>query len=89
MPDNLLSFTNDSLTKLDHSIHDKIEGSLIDNFIHELQNHLTKLQSSYLLNSMSQHTILTFANVLIIMTKRSIICHKKILLALNLNLVKF
>ena len=61
MPDNLLSFANDSLTKLDHSIHNKIEGSIIDNFIHELQNHLTKLQSSSLLSSMSQDTILTFA----------------------------
>ena len=32
MPDNLLNFANDSLTRLDHSIHDKIESSFIDNF---------------------------------------------------------
>lgn len=61
MPDNLLSFANDSLTTLDHFIHDEIEGSFIDNFIHELQSHLSKIQSSSLLDSMSQHTILTFA----------------------------
>lgn len=32
MPDNLLNFANDSLTRLDYSIHDKIESSFIDNF---------------------------------------------------------
>ena len=61
MPNELLDLVNDSLTKLDNSIHDKIEGSFIDNFIHELQDHLSKLQSSTLLDSMSQYTILTFA----------------------------
>ena len=61
MPNDFLDLVNDSLTKLDNSIHDKIEGSFIDNFIHELQNHLSKLQSSSLLYSMSKYTILTFA----------------------------
>jgi len=49
---NFLDFANDSLNLLDKSIHSKIEGSLMDNFIHELQNYLTKLQSASLLPSL-------------------------------------
>ena len=61
MPNNFLDLVNDSLTKLDNSIHDKIEGSCIDNFIHELQNHLDKLQSASLTKDLPSTTILAFA----------------------------
>lgn len=61
MPNDFLDLVGTSLTKLDNSIHNQIQGSYIDNFIHELKDHLAKLHSSSLLNSMPQHTILTFA----------------------------
>lgn len=63
MSNDFLNFVNDSLTNLDHSIHNKIEGSLVDNFIHELQNYLTKLQSASLLPSLNRYTILTCAEI--------------------------
>lgn len=61
MPNDFLDLVNDSLTKLDNSIHNKIEGSFIDNFIHELQNHLDKLQSASLTGNLPSTTILAFA----------------------------
>ncbi len=61
MPSDFLDLVNDSLTKLDHSIHYKIKGSFIDNFIHELQNHLDKLQSASLTKDLPSTTILAFA----------------------------
>lgn len=60
---NFLDFANDSLNLLDKSIHNKIQGSLVDNFIHELQDYLAKLQSSALLPSLNRYTILTCAEI--------------------------
>ncbi len=61
MPINFLDSVNNSLTKLDNSIHSKIEGSLVDTFIHELQDYLDKIHSTSLLNTLPSNTILTFA----------------------------
>jgi hypothetical protein len=61
MSHDFLDLVNDALTTLDHSIHNKIEGSFIDNFIHELQGHLDKLQSASLITSLPSTTILAFA----------------------------
>lgn len=60
---NFLDFANDSLNILDKTIHNKIQGSLVDNFIHELQDYLTKLQSAALLPSLNRYTILTCAEI--------------------------
>lgn len=60
---NFLDFANDSLNILDKTIHNKIQGSLVDNFIHDLQDYLTKLQSAALLPSLNRYTILTCAEI--------------------------
>ena len=50
-----------NLSNLDKSVHSKIENSIVDNFLHDLQNALTKMNSSKLLEKLPWHTILTFA----------------------------
>ena len=50
-----------NLSNLDKSIHSKIEKSFIDKFLHELQDALTKMNSSKLLEKLPWHTTLTFA----------------------------
>lgn len=52
---------NAMLRNLDMSLHNKIENSSVDNFLHVLQDYLTKLQSSSLLGNLPEHAILTFA----------------------------
>ena len=37
---DLLNFSYNALNLLDNQVHDNIKGSLVDNFIHELQNYL-------------------------------------------------
>ena len=49
------------LSNLDKSIHSNIENSLIDNFLHELQDALTKMNSIKLIEKLPWHTTLTFA----------------------------
>ncbi len=61
MSHDLLNTINNTLQNLDNSIHDKIEGSIVDNFIHELQDQLSKLQSSTLLSTLRPYSLLTFA----------------------------
>lgn len=61
MAHDFLNTVNDALQGLDNSIHDKINGSIVDDFIHELQDYLTKLQSSTLLSSLRPYSLLTFA----------------------------
>lgn len=61
MPNNFLDFSNEALNKLDNFINNKKNNSIIDNFLHELQNHFTKLQSSSLVQNLPSNTILTFA----------------------------
>ena len=48
---NFLDFSLNSLNLLDNKIHDNIKGSVVDNFIHELQDYL-KLQK---VNSILEH----------------------------------
>ncbi len=52
---------NNALENLDKSIHNKTTGSFVDNFIHELQDYLTKCQSATLLSSLRPYSLLTFA----------------------------
>ena len=61
MTHDFLNTVNNVLQGLDNSIHDKINGSIVDDFIHDLQDHLTKLQSSTLLSSLRPYSLLTFA----------------------------
>ena len=63
MKHNFLSTLNNTIDGIDKSIHDKINGSVIDTFIHELQDYLTKLQSASLLSSLNRYTILTCAEI--------------------------
>ena len=63
MNHDFLSTLNNAIDGLDKSIHDKINGSVIDTFIHELQDYLTKLQSASLLPSLNRYTILTCAEI--------------------------
>ena len=58
---NLLSSITNGLENLDNSIHEKIDGFFVDNFIHELQDYLTKWQSAALLSSLRPYSLLTFA----------------------------
>lgn len=61
MTHDFFNTINNSLENLDKSLHDKIDGSLVDNFIHELQDYLSKWQSATLLSSLRPHSLLTFA----------------------------
>lgn len=61
MTHDFLNTVNNALQGLDNSIHDRINGSIADNFIHDLQEQLTKLQSSTLLSSLRPYSLLTFA----------------------------
>lgn len=60
---NFLDGLGNTINKLDKSIHNQIQGSIADKFIHELQDYLTKLQSASLLSSLNRHTILTCAEI--------------------------
>lgn len=46
------------LHSLDLSIHDKVKNTLVDNFIHELQDYLFKSDAIYKLSKLSPHTLL-------------------------------
>lgn len=48
---------NNALGNIDHSVHDKIKGSVVDNFIHELRDYLFKSDSMYKLSQMPKDTI--------------------------------
>jgi len=49
---NIFNSLDKSLTNLDKRIHPKMEGSFIDNFIHELQEYITKMNSVKLLKDL-------------------------------------
>ena len=61
MTRDFFSTINNSLQGLDKSIHDQISGSIVDDFIRELQDYFTKLQSSSSLSSLRPYSLLTFA----------------------------
>ena len=61
MTRDFFSTINNSLQGLDKSIHDQISGSIVDDFIHELQDYFTKLQSASSLSTLRPYSLLTFA----------------------------
>lgn len=63
MSRDFLNIISNAVGELDKSLHNKINDSSIDTFIHELQNYITKLQSSNLLSSLNHSTILTCAEI--------------------------
>ena len=57
---DLFNSLDKSLSNLDKAIHSKMEGSFVDNFLHELQNHLAKMNSVNLLPKLHWMTSLHF-----------------------------
>lgn len=58
---DFLNFSLNSLNLLDNKIHDNIKGSFVDDFIHELQNHLELQTSNTILENLPKNTKLHFA----------------------------
>lgn len=58
---DFLNFSLNSLNLLDNKFHDNIKGSFIDDFIHELQNHLELKTNNEILENLPKHTNLHFA----------------------------
>lgn len=58
---DFLNFSLTSLNLLDNQIHDKIKGSFVDNFIHELKDYLELQQSNKILENLPSNTNLHFA----------------------------
>lgn len=58
---DFLNFSLNSLNLLDNKIHDNIKGSFVDDFIHELQNHLELQTSNTILENLPKNTNLHFA----------------------------
>lgn len=58
---DFLNFSLNSLNLLDNKIHDNTKGSLIDNFIHELQDYLELQTSNLILENLPNNTNLHFA----------------------------
>lgn len=54
-------FLLNSLNLLDNKIHDNIKGSLVDNFIHELQSYLELQTNDKILENLPKNTNLHFA----------------------------
>ena len=58
---DFLNFSLNSLNLLHNKIHDNINGSLVDNFIHELQNYLELQSNDKILENLPDDTNLHFA----------------------------
>ena len=58
---DFLNFSYNALNLLDNKFHEKIEGTLIDSFIHELQNHLRLQESNSILEKIPKSANLHFA----------------------------
>lgn len=58
---DFLNFSLNGLNLLDNKIHDNIKGSLVDDFIHELQNHLELQTNNSILENLPNNTNLHFA----------------------------
>lgn len=58
---NFLNFSLNSLNLLDNQIHDNIKGSLVDSFIHELQDYLEFQATDKILENLPKNTKLHFA----------------------------
>lgn len=55
------NFLLNSLNLLDNKIHENIEGTIVDNFIHELQDYLELQNSNKILENLPKNTNLHFA----------------------------
>ena len=58
---DFLNFSLNSLNLLHNKIHDNINGSLVDKFIHELQNYLELQSNDKILENLPDNTNLHFA----------------------------
>ncbi len=58
---DFFNFSLNSLNLLHNKIHDNINGSLVDNFIHELQNYLELQSNDKILENLPDNTNLHFA----------------------------
>lgn len=58
---DFLNFSLNSLNLLDNHIHDNIKGTLVDDFIHELQNYLELQSTDKILEGLPNNTNLHFA----------------------------
>lgn len=58
---NFLNFSLNSLNLLHNQIHDNISGSLVDSFIHELQDYLEFQATDKILKNIPKNTNLHFA----------------------------
>ena len=58
---NFLNFSLNSLNLLDNKIHDNIKGTIVDDFIHELQNYLKIQKTNSILENIPKNSNLHFA----------------------------
>ena len=58
---DFFNYSLNSLNLLHNKIHDNINGSLVDNFIHELQNYLELQSNDKILENLPDNTNLHFA----------------------------
>ena len=58
---DFLNFSYNALNLLDNKIHDKINGTFVDNFIHELQDYLKLQETNLILENIPKGTNLHFA----------------------------
>lgn len=58
---DFLNFSYNALNLLDNQIHNKINGSFVDDFIHKLQNYLELETSNKILKNLPQNANLHFA----------------------------
>lgn len=61
MQKDFIELSNNSLSKKDNLLDEKINHSVIEKFIHELQDYLTKIQSASIAKNLPNNTILAFA----------------------------
>ena len=59
--DDIKDISYDMLKNLDNIVHDKNELEIVDNFIHELEDSITKSNSERFLDDISIYTCLNFA----------------------------
>lgn len=58
---DFLNFSLNSLNLLDNKIHDNINGTFVDDFIHELQDYLESQTNEKILENLPNNTNLHFA----------------------------
>lgn len=61
MQKDLFNLSNNQLSKTNNLKQEKTNKSIIEKFIHELQDYLTKLQSESIVKNLHSNTILAFA----------------------------